>query len=369
MVKPNRILIVDDSASIRSKVRNVLADDGYIFEEASNGLEGLQKVSTFEPDLILLDVVMPKMDGLKMWQTLQKSRHTRHIPIIILTSHDKSSDSIRSLRIGANDFLTKPFEDDDLLTRVQRQLEVKKKLDWLMSEKEDLHLIQQMIHSLYEKNSMYDLLYTMVEKISEVIDVERCSFVRVRDDRKTGVVEASSDGPRIRNLEIDLKKYPEILEVLQTKEMLIIQDIGKAEIMAPAREYLKDIRLQSLMLIPVVDEKHIVGTLLLRTARCKSEFLDREIRFLEAIAEAARPAILNAKLFEAVEERLLTAPAKGDGPADCKLCYDVSQQDQNNPDQIMDQAFRLKGDIQRLKDLRKEAEKNKRSSLPEKDSE
>ncbi len=365
MVQPNRILIVDDSAGIRAKIMSVLANDDYLFEEAADGLDGLNKVATFQPDLILLDIIMPKMDGLKMWKSLQKDRHTRHIPIIILTSHDQSSDSIRSLRIGANDFVTKPFQDDDLLTRVQRQLEVKKKLDWLMNEKEDLHLIQQMIHSLYEKNSMYELLYTMVTKISEIIDVARCSFVRVREDRETGVVEASSDGPQIRNLEIDLKKYPEILKVLQTKEMLVIQDIGKAEIMAPVREHLKEIRFQSLMLLPVVEEDHLVGTLLLRTARCEKNFLEREVRFLEAIAEAARPAILNARLFEAVEERLLTAPTKEEGLADSPLRYDFSEQD--NPMQVMDQLCRLKDEIRGLKELQHEVHKHKGHMPPEKD--
>lgn len=357
MTMPVRILIVDDDAAARRRIREALVDGHYLLEEASDGLDGIHKVMAFRPDLILLDVVMPKMDGLKMCKFLHENLETSEIPVIMLTAHGDSAASLKKLELGVNDFITKPFEDDDLIVRVKRQVEIKEKLDRLLSEKEDLHVIQKMIHTLYEKKSMYDLLYTLVRQITGMIEAERCSFVRVREDRQTGVVEASSDSPDVQNLEIDLKKYPEILEVVDSKKILVIQDIGSAPIMAPVRERLEKIRFQSLVLIPVVLGDRIVGTLLLRSARSSKTFTERELRFLEAIAEAARPAILNARLFEKMEEKLLNAPLKDKILEDGKLQYNLPVQENGN--RIMDQIFQLKDEIRRLKQVQQEIREQK----------
>ncbi len=349
MIRPSRILIVDNDPPSRARMKIVLAAYDYVFDEASDGIEGLQRVFSFSPDLILLDTHMPRMDGLKMCKLLQKNKLTCNIPIIMLTAHGRNDETVKCLEMGANDSIRKPFEQHDLLARVKRQLEIKKKLDRLMHEKEDLTLIQKMIHALYEKKPMYDLLYDLAQNISKIINVERCSIVRVREDKLTGVVEASSDNPRIKDFEIDLKKYPEIIEVVRSKKVLIIQDIEKADIMAPALQYLKEIRFQSLALVPIVEEDVIVGTLLLRTARERKGFSEREIWFLKAIARASRPAILNARLFEAMEERLLSAPTKEGSLTDSPLRYEFPESGVSI--QLMDQIHQLKEEIQGLKQL------------------
>jgi len=373
MVRPSRILIVDNDPPSRALIKIVLAAYDYVFDEASDGIEGLQRAFSFFPDLILLDTHMPRMDGLKMCKLLQKNKLTCNIPVIMLTAPGKKDETVKCLEMGANDSIAKPFEQHELLARVQRQLEIKKKLDRLMSQKEDLTIIQKMIHALYEKKPMYDLLYDLVRDISKVIDVERCSIVRVRKDKLTGVVEASSDDPKIRDFEIDLKKYPEIIEVVRSKKVLIIENIVKAGIMAPAIQYLKGIRFQSLALVPVIEEDEIVGTLLLRTARDRRDFYEREIWFIEAIARASRPAILNARLFEAMEERLLTAPTKEGSLLDSPLLYGYSESKTSL--QLMDQVHQLKEGIhglkklQLLKQFQPKIEKKRYPDPPNKDQE
>lgn len=119
MLEHGRILIVDDDESVRSMIKRVLGPHHYIFEEASDGVEGLKKVSSFQPDLILLDIVMPKMDGLKMCRFLQDNSETQDIPVIILTSNNKTACILKCLQLGANDYISKPFQDNDLLARVE----------------------------------------------------------------------------------------------------------------------------------------------------------------------------------------------------------------------------------------------------------
>jgi DNA-binding response OmpR family regulator len=356
MMDPARILIVDDDLSVRRMLREALEPQQYLLEEAGDGLEGLMKVMAFRPDLVLLGMRMPKMDGIKMCQHLQRDKSTEDIPIIMLSSESKRVCSMECLQSGANDYIAKPFEPNDLVARVERQLEIKEKLDRLASEKDELTLIQRLVRVLYEKKSMHDLLYTLVMQISDVIDVERCSFVRVRENGKTGVVEASSDDAGIRNLEIDLAKYPEIVEMLRTKKILFLQEIGKSDIMSSVREHLEEIKFQSLVLIPVLEGSRIAGTLLLRTAGRKTAFSPKEIRFLETITEAARAAILNVQGYEGLEDQILGDALDSTGFSECSA-FDHAQD-------MVDECFRLKEEILSLKDLQQERrERNRSTSL------
>ncbi len=352
MMDSARILIVDDDPSIRRLMRDALAPQRYLLEEAGDGIEGLMKVVVFRPDLVLLDIVMPKMDGIAMCQHLQRDKSTEDIPIIMLSSEPKRVCSMECLQSGANDVIVKPFDPSDLVARIERQLEIKEKLDNLVSEKEELTLIQKLVRVLYEKKSMHDLLYTLVMQISDVIDVERCSFVRVRDDGQTGVVEASSDDASIRNLEIDLGRYPEIIEMLRTKKILFLQEIGKSNLMSSVREHLEEIKCQSLVLIPVLEVHRIAGTLLLRTARRKSAFSPKEIRFLESITDAARAAILNVKGCEGLEDQILDEALENKGFAQ-NSALDHAQT-------MVDECFRLKEEILSLKDLQQELRQRRR---------
>ncbi len=351
---PARILIVDDDPSIRRTIREALGPHPYLVEEAGDGIEGLMKVMAFRPHLVVLDTLMPKMDGIKMCENLQRDQSTEDIAIIMLSSESEQVCSMECLQSGANDFILKPVDPGDLLARIERQLEMKEKLDRLASEKEELTLIQRLVRVLYEKKSMHDLLYTLVMQISDVIDVQRCSFVRVREDGKTGVVEASSDDAAIRNLEIDLAKYPEIVEMLKTKKILFLQEIGKSDIMISVQEHVEEIKCQSLVLIPVLEENRIAGTLLLRTARRKTAFSAKEIRFLESITEAARSAILNVHGCEGLEDQILDEALDNSGFSE-NSAFDHAQV-------MVDECFRLKEEILSLKGLQQEMRERHRST-------
>lgn len=113
------ILVVDDDANIaRIIVRNLLLE-GYQTLEARNGQEALECVRTTEPDLILLDVEMPLLDG---FETLRRLRKASDIPVIMLTVRAEDADKIRGLELGADDYLTKPFNREELHLRVKAVL-------------------------------------------------------------------------------------------------------------------------------------------------------------------------------------------------------------------------------------------------------
>ena len=118
-----KILIIEDESSIRELVRMAL-EEANITEiiEAENGIEALKKVDRYQPSLILLDWMMPEMDGLSVCRTLKMQEHTRNIPIIMLTAKSEESDIVLGLEMGAIDYITKPFSRKVLVARVRAHL-------------------------------------------------------------------------------------------------------------------------------------------------------------------------------------------------------------------------------------------------------
>lgn len=116
MSDPTRILVVDDDAKIRTVVRRGLAYEGYRVVEAASGEEGLEKAREHLPDLVILDVMMPGMDGLEVTRRLRSSGD--EIAILMLTARDEVKDRVEGLENGADDYLVKPFSFEELLARV-----------------------------------------------------------------------------------------------------------------------------------------------------------------------------------------------------------------------------------------------------------
>ncbi len=118
-----RILVVDDEEHIRRILKFQLEKNGYSVVTAENGEEALNVVRRSMPDLVLLDLMMPKIDGFEVCQRLRADFQTSQIPIIMLTAKSDLPDKIKGLRGGANDYLVKPYSNEELLLRVHNVLE------------------------------------------------------------------------------------------------------------------------------------------------------------------------------------------------------------------------------------------------------
>lgn len=117
---PHRILVVDDEPAVREALRRSLAFEGYAPQTAVDGLDALDKAASYGPDLIILDIQMPRMDGLTAARRLRAAGSTT--PILMLTARDTVGDRVTGLDAGADDYLVKPFELDELFARVRALL-------------------------------------------------------------------------------------------------------------------------------------------------------------------------------------------------------------------------------------------------------
>jgi DNA-binding response OmpR family regulator len=113
------VLVVDDDEDIRALLRLMLERAGYDVDDQPDGRSALRAFHTGKHDLILLDVTMPELDG---WEVLERIRDLSEVPVLMLTARDSESDRVRGLRGGADDYVTKPFDRDELLARVEAML-------------------------------------------------------------------------------------------------------------------------------------------------------------------------------------------------------------------------------------------------------
>jgi DNA-binding response OmpR family regulator len=117
-----KILVVDDKPEVVELVTATLEGEGYQIISASDGREALEKIDKEEPGLVLLDIIMPKMDGFEVLSEVKKHPKTKEIPIIMLTAKGQKLDKDKGRRLGAEDYIIKPFSPSHLLRKIEEVL-------------------------------------------------------------------------------------------------------------------------------------------------------------------------------------------------------------------------------------------------------
>jgi twitching motility two-component system response regulator PilH len=114
-----RILVVDDSSTLLAATTKILVSAGHEVIPAVSGEEGVTKAASDQPDLVLMDVVMPGMNGFQATRHITQNATTKHIPVIMLTTKDQETDKVWAKRQGASDYVTKPPDKDELLAKIK----------------------------------------------------------------------------------------------------------------------------------------------------------------------------------------------------------------------------------------------------------
>jgi signal transduction histidine kinase len=164
-----RILIVDDTLKNIQVLGTVLKNEGYQINVAQNGVQAVKLAQQILPDLILLDVMMPEMDGFQACEEIKKIPETADIPIVFLTARTETESIVRGFELGAVDYVTKPFNAAELLVRVHTHLSLKYSKDLLESvNKERKELLHILCHDLANPmNSIISVLSVMNDSNSE----------------------------------------------------------------------------------------------------------------------------------------------------------------------------------------------------------
>ena len=116
------ILIIEDDASVRSLLEKALGAKGYQVQSAVDGLDGLTMLERTRPDLIIVDVMMPRLDGMTFVKAIKSHETTKPVPVIFLTANNDPKSMIAGINLGAKHYITKPFQLDELLTKIDKAI-------------------------------------------------------------------------------------------------------------------------------------------------------------------------------------------------------------------------------------------------------
>lgn len=290
-----KILVVDDEFFYRNILKDALKDR-YDIIEGENGEDAITLAKARKPNLIIMDVEMPIKDGIDACRALKESPETRKIPIILFTSLSKKEDISRGLKVGADDYITKPMCLPEILARVGAHLRPKDYYSDL--EPRDLILLLELAEHISAIRNPMTILHLIVDKMSDMVDNARCSIVSINDD---GVpyVKASSDLEIHEEIKLELCKYPEIGKALDSKQPVIINDIKNDPLMDSVSAQIKGLNFNAIIVIPVIKKESVIGTFLLRMATPLSDGVTKRIHKLcQLVANLSANALETAILFE-----------------------------------------------------------------------
>jgi DNA-binding response OmpR family regulator len=170
-----KLLVIDDEPDTVTLLKQILLREGYDVAGAANGKEALGKMTEVQPSLILLDMMMPEMDG---WQTIDKVQEISDVPIIILSAMNQTDSIIKALQMGADDYITKPFNQKEVVARIEsvlRRSGNRKKLDRIAVENLglvlDLDTHEAFLNgkSIQLTGKMFEVLYMLIQNAPRLV--------------------------------------------------------------------------------------------------------------------------------------------------------------------------------------------------------
>ena len=215
---PDTILVVDDQSSVRTLMQEYLSEQGFRVVTAADGQEALYSARHEQPNLILLDIMMPKMDG---YQFLRQYRMERQTPVIIITAREEETDAVLGLDLGADDYVVKPFRMRELMARIRAVL---RRIEGAPEKAEELHVgqiqLDQNTHTVTVKGIPveltpieFDMLAVMMRSPGRVFTREQL-VDHLLDSGFTGLDRTLN--VHIRNLRKKIESDPSSPEVIET---------------------------------------------------------------------------------------------------------------------------------------------------------
>ena len=296
------VLVVDDDTVSRHVLIQALANADLPHVAVGSGAEALEQIERVQPSIVLLDLVMPPPDGYQILRILRARAETRELPVVVLTSLEGDEEIARVFEAGADDFVRKPFKPVELVARIRGQLRIRGFVEALAKKEQDARLVLELTQALASNLDFRGILFTVVQRIADVAKVDRVSIVLVREAGEVGYVVAASDDESLRDLPIDLSKYPEIQQVLSSRDALVIPDVATHPLLEIVRHEGHKSAFSSLAILPILYEGRPMGVLFLR-ARHAFTFGDRELGLCRTVSSAMAIALRNARVMQTLKDQ------------------------------------------------------------------
>ena len=293
-----RIIVADDDQALSRTLSWILKENGYEVTTVPNGENLIDRLIAEQFDLLLLDIMMPKVDGLQLLERVKSDGRFKDLPVLMISSMPPEEATVRSLGLGAADFISKPFRVRELLARVKAHLRVGRELNQARAEArsrtEMVEILQEVTASL-KADEIYQIL---VRRVARGLKISKCSIILAKAGDEFGTVVAAYENPMLRNLQVELRKYPEIVQALQSGALVLVQDVLTDPLYDAARtEWGEDgtyVPTRSAIALPFFLRNEPTGVFFLRTTAEDPPLNQQDVAFADQVTKAAVAALEKA---------------------------------------------------------------------------
>jgi class 3 adenylate cyclase/DNA-binding response OmpR family regulator len=319
-----RVLVVDDAKSGRDMLTRRLEQDGHLADVAEDGEQALAMLAVADYDLVLLDILMPRLDGYGVLERMKADDRLRHIPTVVISALEETASVVRCLQMGADDYVTKPFDAVLLRARVTACLQKKRVHDLEQAHTRELQRLNEVLEQRVTEatedlrrrvreltalteasqaiNSVMNtdrLLEQILELSREVMTAEASSLLVLEPE--TGklqfVVARGTAGPALKSTTVDLGQGIAGW-VAQSGEPLLIADAYRDPRFDPSYDRRTGFHTRSVLTVPMVIKGEIAGVVQVINKVSAEAFDERDLHLFQSFASMASIALENARLFE-----------------------------------------------------------------------
>jgi two-component system cell cycle response regulator len=302
MTTAPKILVADDDPVLARTLSWILQENGYDVTALPGGERLFEYLTTDQYDLLLLDIMMPKVDGLQLLQRVRTDPRWKDLPVLMISSMPPEEATVQSLGLGANDFIAKPFRVAPLLARVKAHLRVGRELNQARAEarsRSEMVEILQEVTSTLKPDEIYQIL---VRRVATALRIPRCSILLAQPDDERATVVAAYENPTLHHLTVDMARYPEIRRALATGGIVLVQDVASDPLYDEVRTDWQArghaVPTRSALAIPFTLREEIAGVFFLRTTTEELPLGQQDVEFAEQVIRAAVASLERAYELE-----------------------------------------------------------------------
>ena len=288
-----KILLVDDDNFQRVYFSEMLEKEGYHVVTAAGGEEALEIIEEVQPELVLLDIIMPRLSGIEVCSLIRSSSsYLKSLPIVMLTHMHGDDYIVEALDAGADDYIIKNADPRVVSARVRAHLRSKNRLDKVSRDVRHQSAIADVILDFNSNDNLEDALSRVTKSIARQIG-GHISVVQFEKDVASGSVIACSESESEPDITIDIANYPELQRSIDSGRPVIINDMNRDPLTKDIADKLLAMNLNSLVIVPMFAEKETGHVLLLRAKGYNKVYDKEEVRLCRTIASAIERAITN----------------------------------------------------------------------------
>jgi two-component system cell cycle response regulator len=286
-IKPH-VLIVDDDYSFARTLSRVLTENGYESAVLGSSTGLPEYLATRAVDFLILDLSLPGgKDGVSLLEQVRQDPTHSDLPILALTAGSPEDASVQALGQGASDVLGKPIRIRELLARIRTHLRAGRTLNQARAEARSQAALVELLREITLNLPPRELFQVLVRQVAAGLRIPRCSILLGRPGADRATVVAASENPMLRELSVELPRYPEIRRALDSGEVVLVSDVTAD----PVFQGIQDLSTTSALVLPFLLRGERAGVFFLRTGPGDPPLGDADLRFATRVVESAAEAI------------------------------------------------------------------------------